>query len=231
MRIYIALIGLFASVLPAFGAGLESKIIGLLEIPAILGSVDPQGPPGQATTFTGPILLRAAPDPKAKPTVRIENLSLLLTREHGYEISSAVVFDQKNGWYQIGSQKEKGWIGPDLAGTFRSIETLLKEALLYLTGDWNGRLWKEPRRSASLREVTIGKDKAGSDAGWQISRAGAELIQTKKVGEELWFEVRVLYPDTRCDGAKTKPTKAMRGWVPAYGDTGTLNLWFFSRGC
>lgn len=208
-------------------ASSEEKVIGLVEIPGLFGTVDPKGPPGQTPPkVSRAIKLYAEPGEKAKVLAELSKSDDILTSEHGYEERSALVFGQSGNWFLVKTASLQGWLRPQDAGIFRSYETLIKNGLAYLNGNWDGRLYATPALSKNFKIDSAAK--RGEEGGnpMDAARADVKLLQSKSVNGVLWFQVQ--QSEDRCEG---KEKLGKTGWVPAYTSDGKLQFWFFSRGC
>jgi hypothetical protein len=215
---------------PDASAAGNDRIVGLVEIPKVFGTTDRNGPPGQKPpTLASSVPLHAKPGGRAA-NITIRDSKELLSREHGYEERSAVVFEEKGGWYLVEAKQGRGWLAPESAGPFRSVRQLILSAR-YLTGDWNRRIWTKPSGAAPGEAVPIPAQERGSYESWQVAVAGADVQEIKEVDGELWARVNVYHPDLRCESGDSSPKPFRTGWVPLYSSGGALNLWIFSRGC
>lgn len=226
-KVVVTLVAGLASLTLARAA--EPHLIGLVEIPELFGPIDPNGPPGQAATRPSPIRLHAEPRADSRIVVIVRAREEIPSREHGYEELSAEVFAVEKGWYQVGAPGKRGWLPPRHAGKFRSLETLLRDSLPYLTDDWDQKIWDKP--NGASRPVPIQKEPVGDYPSWQIARAGALVLDSRTERGELWLEVQVFAPDKRCLEANFDLPPTHKGWVPAYARNGRPNLWYYSRGC
>lgn len=219
-------------------SGTVRPVIGLLELPRLFGLQDPDLCPGWSSTPGSTIDVYAQPSPKARVVTVLTERGQVERMEHAYEAESAVTYDQRHGWYLIGvlSLNDTGWIAPHAAGKFRSIEELIFNGLAHVTIEWNRELWDLPQKSGKPRII-----RAVSEAPPEVvsglvmtarlspgpSPSDIRVVQAKRVGGELWFNVEVL--DERCE--TDEPKTIDRGWIPAYARSGNLNVWFYSRGC
>ncbi len=202
-------------------ASKPEKIIGLVEIPKVFGTTSPNGPPGQIPPQKiEPVGLFTEPKEGSTKVETIQSAEQLISKEHGYEEKSAVVYEQKQGWYKIATIKKKGWLTPAYAGKFHSIESLLMDGMAFLEPHWNGHLYSNPDQPQKFQKLE----------GISGESTDVEIVGKKRVKEVLWFHVKILPPGARCNGVNDlKPTH--QGWIPAYSDSDELNIWYYSRGC
>ena len=198
----------------------QQNMIGLLEIPSIFGIADPNGPPGSELPFyKKPIKVYSDPSMNSKIVKFVEGQNDLEMKEHGYEISSVIIYQEKEGWYLIGLENNKlnrGWVSPEDAGKFRPYEELIAESLTYLTKEWDGVIWKIPGINNKLESLI------------NLSTRHVKIIETKKVDNKLWLQIEVLNPGW-C--TFEDPKVINKGWIPAFSSKGHPNVWFYSRGC
>lgn len=155
---------------------------------------------------------------------------------HGYEESSAKVYVEVDGWYEIGLRglsRSTGWVSPKDAGPFRNLETLFSDHTLFVTNVWDRRLLTAPI-SGSAQLVPGARDvpewiKQAELAGFGEGPEpnGVRVVESRRVGESLWLRIELR--EANC--LDREPRVVAAGWIPAYSDTGTLNIWFASRGC
>lgn len=198
--------------LPRFGDP-AAKIVGLLELPHLLGEAE-----GATPTLRKPLPIYARHG-DSQPSRSVSTSQNLQTREVGYELPAAVVREQRAGWFRIAlSDGRDGWVRAEDAGSFHGIAALLVNRLTYLTEHWDGWVW--PASGAGHPA----KEEKRSPAREQPAR----IVGSEVVGDSLWLQVEVLDRDG-CQG--TPPNVIHGGWVPAYTPDGELVAWFYSRGC
>jgi len=198
------------SVVLALGA---PRIIGLVEVPSVLGAPDA---PGHAT-----LTLRTEPSDTAPAACVVRSAGDLETREHGYEELSAVVYETKAGWYGLrchGGGDGLAWLPARDTGTFRPLEELVQHGLAYLTTRWDRSLYQKPRRSAASHRVRI-----------ETEEPDITVADSAVVDGELWLLV-IVFGEGRCTA--DEPGAVLdAGWIPAHAATGDSAAWFYSRGC
>jgi len=197
-----------------------------VEIPKIFGSSEVNGPPGQIRPEK-PILIPLLAEPKSgsKTVAQIGTPTDVVSREHGYESESAVAFERRNGWTLIQSKSGRGWLSPENSGTFRSYESLVHGSV-YLTGDWDLKLYASPHDLKSFETIPSPQEDGGNYPSWQKSNSQADVLTTKVVDGQLWFQIQLIHG--RCSENEKLGKK---GWVPGYSRDGSPTLWFHSRGC
>jgi hypothetical protein len=202
------------------------RLVGLLALPSVLNR---DVPPSVARPPLAPpraVPAYAVPADGAIVT-RLENDADVETRETGYEVKAAVVYERREGWYLIGVRRDGGpqtaWVRAADAGEFEPVADILAtRGTTHLTRGWDRRLWERPGDDASTRSVVDRPEQAGE--------RDVQVFATRALDDELWVEVGVLAGD-RCEGSGGEPGIATRGWVPMHTEDGTLNVWFHSRGC
>ena len=98
------------------------------------------------------------------------------------------------------------------------IPLLISESLPYLTGAWNGRVYRTAGNAGTVTQIKSREPEA------PVAVAGSAMLDKK-----LWFMVVVL-KESPCASAEA-PTVLQAGWIPAHSKSGDLNIWFYSRGC
>lgn len=198
----------------------QQNMIGLLELPSIFGVADPNGPPGSTLPFNKKsIRIYSAPSINSTVIKLVECKNDLELKEHGYEVLSAVAYQQKKGWYLIGiknNKLNKGWITPNDAGKFRPYEELIVNSLTYLTNEWDGIIRKVPAINSNFESLI------------KLSTGHVRIIATKKVDNKLWLQIELLNPGW-C--TLEDPQVINKGWIPAFSLKDHPNVWFYSRGC
>jgi hypothetical protein len=188
-------------------------IVGLVEIPTVLGSSDT--PAHKAVT------LRTEPSETAPVACVVRAAADLETREHGYEELSAAVFESRTGWYGVrcaGGGDRLAWLAAGDASTFRPLEELVQHGLAYLTAQWDRKLYRRPRRAAASHLVRVDAQQP------DITVADASVVDG-----ELWLLV-IVYGEGRCTADEPGPVLDA-GWTPAHSTAGEVAAWFHSRGC
>lgn len=211
-------------------------LLGLVELPDLFGRHDPNGPPGQ--TLTGPVTpVRAfdAPSVRANVVVIITTAEQIEVEEHAYEEVSALVYDVRNGWFEIalrGASRATAWVSPDDAGPFRSVASLVS-AGGYTTIGWDRRLRTVPEWSNEGTKVPVtSRDDPANERPIVESSPGPDpkdfdVLETKSVAGDTWMRVSIY--TGKC-GSSTHSVVAS-GWLPVHAENRHLNVWFYSRGC
>lgn len=221
----------------------EERVVGLLEVPEILGDVECKnfqprsiqfyGSPSKDRPSTGtaevrPYRLAEEPDCYfGKVVVRRSAVGSaeeeLPTEESGYEEKAAVVYERSGQWFRIALRKGSAWIERTGPVDFLAYPAGLTsdQYLTYLRQDWDGRIWPSPGAAASV----------AAPRGWQEHRARSlpiRVLSTRTVNREVWIQIR-FETDERC-GQTLEGVTPLEGWVPAYRQNAT-SVWFSSRGC
>ena len=198
----------------------QLNMIGLLELPSIFGAADPNGPPGSTLPFNKkPIKAYSGPSVNSTVIKLIERKDDLELKEHGYEVFSAITYQQKEEWYLIGikdNKSNKAWVSAKNAGKFRLYEELIIDGLSYLTNEWDGVIWEIPEINSNFESLI------------KLSTRHARIVEAKKINSQLWLQIELLNPGW-CTLENPKVIK--KGWIPAFSSKGHPNVWFYSRGC
>jgi hypothetical protein len=200
-------------VLATFLAIGSPRIIGLVEIPSVLGALD-------APVRRAAVMLRTEPLDTAPAACVVRGADDLETRAHGYEEVSAVVYDSKAGWYGLRCRggERLAWLAVSDAGTFRPLEELVRHGLAYLTAEWDRALYQRPHRTAARHTMHV--DEQEPDIA---------VADTAVVNDELWLLV-VVFGKGRCTADEPGPVLDA-GWTLAHAPSGESTAWFYSRGC
>jgi hypothetical protein len=213
--------GLLAGILGVPAADqAEPRLIGLVELPGLFGTPDPDGPPGALLPGEPrPVPLHAEPEAGSVRLATVSTADSLEWLEFDYEAPAAVAYGVTAGWVRValreGDGRRYGWVPPEHHGTLHRLGTLLEEGLAYMTSDWDGLLRETPSTTSTasrLERVTE-----------------VNVVQVIEVGGVTWLQVELLAPG-RCQAAAA-PAVVATGWVPALADDGMPNAWFHSRGC
>lgn len=145
------------------------------------------------------------------------------TMEFAYEAQGAIVLARRGGRYRIELDDSGGaaWVEPAAGMQFYAIEALVSENLAYLgTGGWSGRICGRPGETATCRTINPGSE----------SNPAVTVLGHRRVGGELWFEIKLPVEEGCSDPAPDVPR--VQGWVSAYEDgSDEPVIWFYSRGC
>jgi hypothetical protein len=199
---------------------------GIVEVPTLFGTVDPNGPPEQIRPApVEPIPLYAAPG-SSEVLARASRVEDLESREFGYEQLGALTYDGRRGWHLVRARVDTGWIlgwlAPTQAGRFHPLDSLLLGHLTYLTDAWDGRVFRDPgaeREATRLAPAPMG------------TRRHLIVRRITRRRDVPWLEVEV-YTSWWCITPGDPPPVLMaRGWIPAHADNGQPNAWFYARGC
>jgi hypothetical protein len=239
---------LVAGVLGVPGADqAEPRLIGLVELPGLFGTPDPDGPPGALLPGESrPVPLHAEPEAVSVRLTTVSTADSIQWLEFDYEAPAAVAYGVAAGWVRValreGDGRRYGWVPPEHQGTLHRLGTLLEEGLAYMTSDWDGLLRETPsttptasrleREEPEQRDDPAGVDiveVVGGVAGVEDGVTDVNVVQVVEVDGVTWLQVELLGPG-RCQAAEAPAVEAT-GWVPALADDSRPNAWFHSRGC
>ncbi|MEN3337506.1 MAG: hypothetical protein V7647_1182 [Acidobacteriota bacterium] len=217
----------------------QERIIGLLNLPEIVGDGCGPAKPGSAdlhsrasadSPVTGSLRYRVSDrqaDGRACGSARLDvrrpdgtGEEDLPTLESEYEIAAAIVHERSGQWFRIARRQGSAWIRREHMEDFKPYPELLTETLAYLRPGWDGQLWRSPDLGPARvppawtqyldQEVTV------------------DVLEIRRTSGDVWLHVR-LKTDT-CGG--TLPNvEEIAGWVRGYRVSGVTSAWFFSRGC
>jgi hypothetical protein len=225
----------------------EPRLIGLVELPGLFGTPDPDGPPGALLPGEPrPVPLHAEPEAGSVRLATVSTVDSIQWLEFDYEAPAAVAYGVAAGWVRValgeGDGRRYGWVPPEHQGTLHRLGTLLEEGLAYMTSDWDGLLREAPSvTSATSRLEGEEPERADDPAVVDIVEAvgggpvveddvtEVDVVQVIEVDGVTWLQVELLAPG-RCQAAAA-PAVVATGWVPALADDGRPNAWFHSRGC
>jgi len=222
LRVIVGLVLAFTAFASALAEPNIRRVVGLVELPSILGTVDPDGPPGMIPPAQiQPVPLHSHPISTSPVVAIISSPDAVETKEFDYEARAAVVYEMADDWVLVRMMVDSlsckpGWIHPNSRGPFHPVEDLLKSGLCYLTTDWNGFLYAD----ASNSKIVSKTEPNGQTRDINI-------LEMRKLQDQLWVAVELLGPG-RCEGIE--PEIVAKGWVPVHKSDGKLNVWFFSRG-
>lgn len=209
-------------VLLPISTGAQDRIEGLIEIPALHSRVNS----GVRDSATGPVPLYAAPNDVSEVAVIVRDRRELESREHDYEQVSAVVYSRQGNsgggfWYRVRYIGEGGpifgWLNQSNASTFRGLGTLVESNRAYLTEDWDGLLYESPTQSSPAEQTSI-----------RARNQSVRVIDScQRSDQPLWFLVAIVRGNCSAGPIEVIET----GWVRAYSESGSTNVWFASRGC
>jgi len=199
------------------------RVIGSVEIPALHdavnnGSVD-SGP-------TPAVTLYIEPTDKTAVAAVVAERGELASLEHGYELTSATVFDMRTVhervWYQLQYATRTGsgigWLSSRDAGTYHPLSAMLIDGLAFLTESWDRVLYDAPRVAANAHTVLD-----------ERKYPDVRVLATAGDPRHLWLQIALL--DSNICTATTTPAVVARGWIPAHSAAGRLTAWHYSRGC
>jgi len=207
--VVVLLASSLASAQPPTGGG-PGPVLGIVEIPKMF-SLDPE----VAGAPRGPVRIYTRPDYDSKMLVDISWPQAIDDAEYGYEETGALVYGRERGYFLIRTSRGAGWLSPDDAGSFHSLETLIASDLSFLTDAWDGFVSASPG-SADRRRV--------------VPRQSDVRVQGQRtIDGKLWLAIEVISHSV-CESTEPATVKA-RGWIRAHDAAGTPTVWFPSRGC
>jgi hypothetical protein len=225
----------------------EPRLIGLVELPGLFGTPDPDGPPGALLPGEPtPVPLHVEPEAGSVRLATVSTADSIEWLELDYEAPAAVAYGVAAGWVRValreGGGRRYGWVPPEHHGTLHRLGTLLDEGLAYMTSDWDGLLRETPSTTSTTSRPERAHrpqtdDPAGVDSVEVVGVVpvveddvtDVNVVQVVEVDGVTWLQVELLAPD-RCQAA-AEPAVVATGWVLALADDGRPNAWFHSRGC
>ena len=193
-------------------------LIGLLEIPY---AWDDQT---NENHLLAPVRLFSSPITDGTELRILHNLGDVETHEWSYELPAAAVYgyhyDGEQTWYQLRESPsgDLAWMSGDRQNRFHPLSKLVSESLAYLTATWDKRIF------ATVGDATTSTVVVSRGEEISIAVASSAMFEGK-----LWILVVVL-KDSVCSSSDA-PRVLGSGWIPAHSASGTLNIWFYSRGC
>lgn len=213
----IILTSALASAQEPNGGG-PGPVLGIVEIPEIF-FIDPEkgdyAPRRLLTVYS-------RPGSHTKVVAEIVSPRAIDEAEYAYEEAGALVYGQSQGYFLIRTSRGVGWISPDDAGAFHSLETLIASELAYLTDAWDGFISPSPG-SARRTRVVIPPRPDG------YTTKNVRVRTRRSVSGKLWLEIDVISHNI-C-ASDTPPKVISHGWIKAHNATGAPTVWFPSRGC
>lgn len=193
-------------------------VLGIVEIPGMF-SMDPdKGGYSPRSTLT----LYMHPDSQSRVVALIDWPQSIDEAEYAYEEAGALVYGRAGGYYLIRTSRGVGWLSPEQAASFHSLETLITEKLTYLTFAWDGFVSALP---GSARRTRVGSPRRADGQGGEPVRVKG----LRTVAGKLWVDIEVI-SHSFCESVEP-PTIKARGWIRAHDETGAPTVWFHSRGC
>jgi len=163
--------------------------------------------------------LFSAPDSSRAVLAEIHSYTQVESREIDYEVSAAIVYARRAGWYRLRlADGRYGWTPAADAGTFFPYAELLPKRLAYLNAGWSGFIWPQAGAGLPFRPVSL----------TSVGEVPAVIVESARIGDALWFRLEIPEQDPCGSASQMNPAA---GWVPAYGRDGSPNAWFYARGC
>ncbi len=192
------------------------RVLGVLELPDLFE------PWLAGDVAAVPAEIRAGPSVTARVIASSRRMDDFELTEMSYDEIGATVHGIDGDWYRVRLDGLDGWIAATEAGAFHPVAELLDQSLAYLETTWSGDVFDSPDRGAGRVRL---------DAAWRGMIGDVldvSVNQLREIDGELWVRLDVLWPGP-CFGEEM--TVIASGWVPAYGPSGSNDVWFFSRGC
>jgi hypothetical protein len=213
--------------MPAATPG-EGAVIGLVLLPTIFGPPERGGVVPAAKPVPVPVYETA--EGGGRKLAELAAIDDFEYREYTYEGAAAVVYERRPGWYRIGirapleSGHDTAWISAKSTGGFLGLADLLVGSQAYLNEHWDGYVWTAPVQGM---RTGLSKLKRDHDPNAREEYA-ARILAVREVGAGIWLRIETV----RAACVESDPTAVVdAGWVPAYGGSGNLVAWFYSRGC
>jgi hypothetical protein len=130
------------------------RVAGIIEVPAVFNRYTSDGTP---IPWEKNVVIRMRPAVDSPPAATVAEPGHLESKEYGYEESGAVVYARDNNWSLVKTNSGViGWLSPDDAGEYHSLEALLDDYsdVAHLTEAWDGTISAAPG-SATRRRVPI----------------------------------------------------------------------------
>lgn len=146
----LAAVAISVAVMAGRAQEAPSRLTGIVEVPAVLNRYTADG---DAIPAERPMQLRARPVLDSAVVARISEAKQLEVKEYAYEEIGAVAYARRMEWTLVKtSDGVTGWLAPQDAGTYHSLESLLKDhrELAELTAAWDG--WLRPSPGGGARE-------------------------------------------------------------------------------
>lgn len=152
-RLSICVVSVLLASVAAFAqapnGGGPGPVLGIVEIPDMFYTDPEKGGYAARTALT----LYTRPDSESKVTALISSPEAIDDAEYGYEEKGALVYGRERGYFLIRTSRGVGWLSPEQAGAFHSLETLITRDLTYLTEAWDGFVSASP---GSARRTRVG---------------------------------------------------------------------------
>jgi hypothetical protein len=191
-----------AGVQPVSG---PERVLGLVEIPRL------------SRDKGAHVVLRRGASPESAILATISSLDELETEKIGHEESAAVVYARQRDWSVLKtSAGVAGWLAPSDAGTYHSLEALLRRELVGLTAAWDRRLGTAPdaatltRLPTDPRKRMIGYLEPTPEDAVVFLEAGEDREEMRRR-----FNVRDMGGTTSRDGTE-RLVLHLESWISAF---------------
>jgi hypothetical protein len=198
--------------------GGPAPVLGIVEVPGMFSIDSEKG--GYAPRVV--VTLYTRPDSQSKVLAEITWPHAIDEAEYGYEEVGALVYGRAKGYFLIRTSRGVGWLSPDQAGSFHSLETLIKSELAFLTDAWDGFVHESPGSAKRARAFPVRSEQGTQPRDVRVKRL-------RSVNGKLWADVELL-SHSFCESSEP-PTIKARGWIRVHDATGAPTVWFPSRGC
>lgn len=168
--------------------------------------------------FSKPITLKLTPTDNSPAISTVMSLNELESREIGYELRAALVFERRGIWSRVQTvKKQSGWLKDGANRNYQPLSQLLTSRLSYLTAAWDRFIWPDPGAGIPVPYQSIDDEVA------------VAVLGSTRIANSLWFHVK-LFKNNPCNGESSEKF-SRQGWVPAWNSGGENTIWFWSRGC
>ena len=215
-------------------AQLSDRVIGLLSLRQIEGSLCGPPPPDEIALYATPEpaepigWIRADRHPasdtdcyRAIMNVRLRadrRVQVLPTEEYEEEEPLAsIVVEQHGRWFKVQVPDGAAWLHASDRDEYFSLQQLLVKRPAYLTDAWDGTLAKVPGAAGA----------SAADSHPRRENTPVRFVESREVRGALWLKIEVM---SHTIYEFNEPPKVVAtGWVPAHDPSGKVVVWFYSR--
>lgn len=148
--------------------------------------------------------------------------------EVGYEIFAIHFYKVKDGFVKIFNKRSSYWLKVSEVEQLGYIASNWQDFLVNHTGKLLGYYANKPGLNLRSKPSTSGKV-------LKTLRGNLFEIHLKKEIQGNWNKVKVIkYQEHPCKGNLSKEENIeyiLEGWIKTIDDSGTPNVWYYSRGC
>jgi hypothetical protein len=156
------------------------RAIGIVEVPRLFTDVASANGGFERRDSGARLLLRREPSADSPVVATISSLKGIDVAEFTYEEEGALAYGREREWSLLKTTDGSvGWLAPEDAGPFHSLETLL-EGLPYLTDAWDGHLSASP---GAARRARVPSDPRRRMIGYLVPQL-EEVRVVLKPGED-----------------------------------------------